>query len=347
MWTRTMIQRIASNPAYCGRYVAFRTKTTVAHERTEEGDMRLRNRTRLRATDDPDRAVLPAEVCPAIVSAEVWEQAQEQLMRNKEEAARNNKYPRETLLRGGYAICGYCGARMTSSSIGPREKKMHQYRCQTRGYTICPCPGGSFGILASVLDKAIWCAIQYLFSDPARVRTILELQLNDQSEKDAREEERRLALDGQLERIERQLENATKSALDAPDEQTRAVWSNQVNQLVPQQIALQKDLVDLERARASRGAAVTYLRTIEDWCVALGPAIAEATYEEKRYLIRGLKTKVTCFRRTHDPYYIVEWDLAGLHETLRHLLPRLTDRDIASFCDSGLFSSRRDRAAGQ
>jgi hypothetical protein len=53
-WSRTMIQRIASNPAYAGAYVAYRTQTTIQHERDESGGQpRLRPRTRLRPCDDP------------------------------------------------------------------------------------------------------------------------------------------------------------------------------------------------------------------------------------------------------------------------------------------------------
>jgi DNA invertase Pin-like site-specific DNA recombinase len=237
-WSRTMIQRIAANPAYCGQYVAFRTKTTTVNEHDDGGQMQVRTRTSLRHHDDPARTVLSEEVCPPIVTVELWSQAKEQLTRNMDEAARGNKHSEATLLRGGYSTCGYCGARMTSSSIGPPGKKYHQYRCQTRGYVVSPCTGGAFGMLASVLDQQIWLAIQHHFSDPARVRKILETLLDDQSEVHARAEERKCATVGQLADVQTQLDNAKKAVLLARDDHARALWSEEVERLLPQREGL-------------------------------------------------------------------------------------------------------------
>jgi hypothetical protein len=95
--------------------------------------------------------------------------------------------------------------------------------------------------------------------------------------------------------------------------------------------ALERELILAERGQESREAALLYLRSIEEWSSALGAAMADASHEEKRFLIRGLKTRVTCYSTHHDPRYIIEFDLAKLRESLRQLLPRLTDRDIAAY----------------
>lgn len=200
--------------------------------------------------------------------------------------------------------------------------------------TINRCPGRSFCVSVPVLDRAVWSAVRHLFSEPRRIRAILETQLDHQVDDDEREVARRKAAEGQLQEIQRQMENAMRAVLNAPDEQTHALWSQQVNQLVAQRASVEKELEKLAQAHVRRQAAVAYLQSVEQWCTALGPEIEQATYEEKRYLLRGLKTKVTCYRADHAPHYLVEWDLAGLREPLRKLLPPLTDRDIAAFCDS-------------
>jgi hypothetical protein len=75
------------------------------------------------------------------------------------------------------------------------------------------------------------------------------------------------------------------------------------------------------------------MKSIEEWRRTLEPAIADATYEEKRCLLRGLVLKVTCFRKDHEHRYYVDWDLAGLDEKLRSLLPSLTRaRELRRSC---------------
>jgi DNA invertase Pin-like site-specific DNA recombinase len=334
-WSKTMVNRIAKNPAYCGRYVAYRTVTTAGQQPDEDGHLQVYVRTRTRPEDDPARVVLPPDICPAIVSEELFEEVQRQLKHNQQESTRNSNDPHAYLLRGGFAICGYCGGVMTTSTCGPVGKKIHQYRCgKAVAATINRCAGRSFCVSVPVLDRAVWTAVQYLFSDPKRIRAILETQLDHQADDNQREADRRKAAVDQLQEIGRQLENATRAVLNAPDEQTHALWSQQVTNLVAQRTGALKELDDLDQAQRRREAAVAYLQSVEQWCAALGPEIEQATYEEKRYLLRGLKTKVTCYRADHTPHFVADWDLAGLRESLRKLLPPLTDRDIAAFSDA-------------
>ncbi|MBA2682794.1 MAG: recombinase family protein [Ktedonobacteraceae bacterium] len=329
-WTRTMLRRILSNAAYMGQYVAYRTITNTAQERTPEGQMRLQSRTTLRNEEDPSRVVLSEETCPAIIGRELFEKVQEQLKLNKEEASRNNTYLDSYLLRSGLAVCGYCGSNMIANTSGLVGKKVKTYRCgrASRSF-VNRCTGGSFVITSSVLDTAIWGALTYLFSEPQRIRAVLETQQTVRSDEDKREVDHLKATEGELREVIRKLENATRSVLTAADDDTHALWDRQVTILVAQRKALEKALDELNQGGQRRKEAYQYIQTIEDWCQALGPEIMEASYEEKRYLLRGLKTKVTCYRADHDPRYLVEWDLAHLHEPLRKLLPNLTEKDVA------------------
>jgi site-specific DNA recombinase len=334
-WTKTMILRIVTNPAYAGRYVAFRTITKSGHERAPDGQMRIQSHTRMRPTDDPSRTVLPHDICPAIVTDELFERVQTQLATNKQQAIRNQRNPEAYLLRGGFAVCGYCGANMTANTTGPVGAKFLSYRCtRAATSTVNRCPGGNFTINVSVLDKAVWAGIVYLFSDPKRIRTVLETQLTIQSDDEQREAAHRQAVQGSLAEAKAQLDNATRAVLNATTEESHALWTQQVNMLLPQKAALEKELDEMGRAAQHRQTAYDYLRTVEDWCEALGPEIMLASYEERRYLLRGLKTKVTCYKQDHDPRYIIEWDLARLQSSLRQLLPNLTDKDIEAFYDS-------------
>ncbi len=331
-WTKTMVIRILTNPAYAGRYVAYRTITRSGHERTPDGQMRIQSHTQMRPEDDSARTVLSSDVCPPIISEDLFERAQSQLAINKQQAIRNQRNPEAYLLRGGFAVCGYCGANMTANTTGPVGAKFLSYRCsRAASSTVNRCPGGSFTINVSVLDKALWTGVVYLFSDPKRIRAVLETQLTMQSDDDLHEVAHRRAVEGKLAEVKTQLDNATRAVLNATNDESHALWTQQVNQLLPQKAALEKELAELGHDAQRRQMAYDYLKTVEDWCEALGPEIMLASYEEKRYLLRGLKTKVTCYKQDHDPRYIIEWDLARLQSSLRQLLPNLTNKDIESF----------------
>jgi hypothetical protein len=224
---------------------------------------------------------------------------------------------------------------MTANTTGPVGAKFLSYRCaRASTSTVNRCPGGNFTINISVLDGAVWAAIIYLFSDPMRLRAVLEIQLTLKRDEDSREATRKQAIEGQLSQVVKQIENATHAVLNAANEETHALWTQQVTLLLPQKAALEQELVNLDHAAHSRHAAYDYLKTVEDWCEALGPKIQVASYEERRYLLRGLKTKVTCFKSDHDPRYVIEWGLAHLQRSLRQLLPNLTDKDMAAIYES-------------
>jgi site-specific DNA recombinase len=334
-WTKTMLVRIVTNPAYAGRYIAYRTITKSGHERTAEGQMRIQSHTRTRPEDDPARTVLPPDICPPIITEKLFEQVQAQLVINKQEAMRNQRNPEAYLLRGGFAVCGYCGANMTANTTGPVGNKFLSYRCsRAASSTVNRCPGGSFTINVSVLDTAVWTGIVYLFSDPTRLQAVLATQLTVQNDDEQREAAHHQAVEGRLSEVRTQLDNATRAVLSAANEGAHALWTQQVNLLMPQKAALEEELADLGHAAQRRQRAYDYLKTVEDWCEVLGPEIQLASYEERRYLLRGLKTKVTCYKLDHDPRYFIDWDLARLHSSLRQLLPKLTNKDIDVIYDS-------------
>jgi hypothetical protein len=318
-WVRQVVMRILKNSAYCGEYVAYR------YQVTRETDHERRH-IKMRPESDRARVVLPPEICPAIISKELFQAAQEQLERNKAESMRNNKAPYLTLLRGGFAVCGYCGSTMIA------RRSTQSYVCcrPGKGGVYNLCPGGHFAIHAPTLDDTLWTMVRVLFRHPERMRAILEAQQAYQDQVHVTEKAGYLAVEGHLAQLEGYLQNATKAVLNAQDDFTRAHWEHEIEGLLAQRAEAREQLQRLEELRQGREGALLYMRSIEEWSRTLEPASAEATYEEKRFLLRGLGLKVTCFRKDHDPRYYVDWNLAGLDEKLRSLLPSLTSQEIAS-----------------
>jgi DNA invertase Pin-like site-specific DNA recombinase len=75
-WTGATIQGLMKHPAYCGKLAAYRTKTTETSRKDEmTGQVKTFKVKSLRASEDPDFVPLSSDVCPALVSEEVWNQA--------------------------------------------------------------------------------------------------------------------------------------------------------------------------------------------------------------------------------------------------------------------------------
>src|SRR5437588_1528764 len=100
-WQPQVIGRMLRNTAYFGEYRQFRTAPSA---RKPGG-----KKTARRKTTKDEQIVL---LIPAIATKDVWEKAQLRVAANKQLATRNNQTSKESLLRGGFAKCGYCGTTL-------------------------------------------------------------------------------------------------------------------------------------------------------------------------------------------------------------------------------------------
>jgi len=99
-WQPQVIGRMVKNTAYFGEYRQFRTAPS---------DRKPGKKTARRKTTKDEQVVL---LIPAIVTKELFEKAQLKISQNKQLATRNNQASKDSLLRGGFAKCGYCGTTL-------------------------------------------------------------------------------------------------------------------------------------------------------------------------------------------------------------------------------------------
>ena len=326
-WAQQTIQTILSNSAYMGQHVAYRRSTKSEHRRDEEtGEMRLVTETRIRAEDDAARVVLSPEVCPPIVSEEIWRAVAERRAQNKLESRRNNKGILG-LLRGGYAVCGYCGRRM----IQFPPSKTHpnaSYHCQGAHYPSGNvCPAGKFSINQPILDDAAWTVLRYISTRPETVRALLESRINHTDANAGELERQRAKYEGRIKEVEGQRKRALEATLRSTDDDAHAMWAEQTERLLSERRGLEADLAELTEGIEAQANKAHYLRSIEDWCLVLAQHIAEATYEEKRHLLFALDVVATVYRTDHAPRYTIRLDAAGLNPQIAHLLS-FTNEDV-------------------
>jgi DNA invertase Pin-like site-specific DNA recombinase len=337
-WTATTIDRILTNTIYKGEYVAYRTITSAEHRfDPAQGQSRLFVETKKRPVDDPDR-IVNYHAAPAIIDPTTWEQAQEALRQHSIESARHATHARTYLLRGGFAVCGYCGRNLSAltqkASVrknGERRKGFSTYTCNgsrsVPGTPLCSAKWLSIG--TNILDNAVWLVIEYLFRDPKRIRTILDYQEANLRHKVDLAADRKRSLQEVLESTANQLKNATQAVLHASSDETHAMWAAKVEQLTALRRNYAEDLAKVEKATTAQTMSLDHLATIEQWVGVIGESISEMSLEERRQLLHSLNLRVRVFSHGETPRYIIEFDISHLRQPLRDLdLFEYTDIDV-------------------
>jgi site-specific DNA recombinase len=146
--------------------------------------------------DISEQVRLPASTTPAIVSNDIWQQAQERLKTNAGHAFRNEHTP--CLLRG-LIFCGKCKRPMFVGS-GSARPSTKRYRCFTtsRSVTGEKCNGGSTRV--SQADATVWELIVYIVQRPEII--IQALREQSEQEPDARLSADREAVERQIKKLQ-------------------------------------------------------------------------------------------------------------------------------------------------
>src|SRR6266702_1316574 len=167
-WQPQVIGRMVKNTAYFGEYRQFRTAPS---DRKPGGKKTARRKT----TKDEQVVVL----IPATVTKDLFEKARLKISQNKQLATRNNQTSKESLLRGGFAKCAYCGTtlrvfRKCETRKSGKEALYFSYNCSRPYNTVDLCKGCSIPV--DMLDAAVWEKAVEIIRDPIEVdRKIADL----------------------------------------------------------------------------------------------------------------------------------------------------------------------------
>ncbi len=160
LWQPTVISRMLHNSDYWGEHREFKTRS-LGKQPGKKYHVRQKN-------EEAEQIVIP---CPAIVSKELAEKAQEQIQRNYRNASRHNPHPEESLLRSGLAKCGICGSNMIVSRDRRRNHNLlgyyATYTCGNHAGSLGRCPGCNIPV--STLDEAAKKKVIEIIRDPKEV----------------------------------------------------------------------------------------------------------------------------------------------------------------------------------
>ncbi len=279
-WDVSTLHCVLTNPIYTGRAVAYRTKME-----------RHKGKTRVIVLPESEWVDLPDGTAPALVTPEEYAAVRSRLERNRATAPRNNADPEATLLRCGIARCGYCGYPL---SITRRTGRTHMYRCHPVGTDRYGCP--SFGVMASILDAAVWGKVEDVLTRPAIIAAEVARRLDqDPFAADLAALDRRLAV------LSSQRTRLARGVALLEDEEAAAPLLLELQGLAKESKVLSAERASLEALARANDDERDRLADLAAWCSRVAGNLPTLTYDEKRMVLDALGVEVRVYRTDHDP----------------------------------------------
>lgn len=290
-WCYQTVRFIVTNPAYCGRAVAWR----YAHVRPEKSRSGHTGRTPV-IRPVSEQVSLPDGVVPPLVTAETFEAVQTRLSLNRARSARNNRHPEAALLRGGFVRCGYCGNVMRLQTKGT-DGLPKQYRCGRLGGGAGGQRCFGHGISILELDTAVWQRVEMVLTQPEIIASEIEqMQANDPTVTDLDTVDKSLAtIARQQANLVDQLANVGGAVADLVTGKLHALETQRV-----QLIAERDAILGHHQAWVSARESLTQL---EQWCRTVATNLHRFTYDDKRLALDALQVQARVWKKDHTPRY--------------------------------------------
>lgn len=283
VWRTSTLGHILTTLAYTGHAASFRQHNPRGKNRHQRGFRR-----------PEDQVVMPEGTVPALVDAATFAAVQERMALNKRLSGRRNGDPTETLLRAGFARCGYCGRGMVVNR-NPRWKT--RYVCTSRN------PGDQCAEIPSIgaekLDHLAWADVVRLILEPDKIRDGIEQMLaSEDVGADAATLDRSIA---ELERKQR----ALVSNLALLDADSASMVREQLAGLSAQRRTLEAERAELVHREVERQTQRDRLTELTAACQLVASNLNNLTYEQKRLAVQAFDVQVKVYKDNHEPRYEV------------------------------------------
>ena len=235
---------------------------------------------------------LPEGTVPALVTRAEFDTVQGRMESNRTAATRNNRAPEATLVRGGYARCGYCGWVMHVVRNGASVS----YRCR-RGQKPGHNGDCQHQIAAATLDGAVWDRVAGVLLHPELIAAELErMRGSDPSADDL------AAVERSLTQVVRQQRNLIEQLANVSGVAATFI-TDKINALETQRAQLSGEQEAILARGQSWRAAQERIGDIQAWCRTVATNLTTLTYGEKRLALDALGVEVKVWRADHSPRY--------------------------------------------
>ncbi|MFV0489870.1 MAG: recombinase family protein, partial [Vibrio fluvialis] len=210
---------------------------------------------------------------PALVTAELWQQAQEKRAMNTKMSARNSQ--RSYLLRG-LLQCGICQSLMT----GRTQKERVSYYCRHGGVNRAPhIAPHSCTIGGDVVESAVWSALAQLLDQPALVQDAWEhyRQSLTQPPTDVNRKQKRVT---SLKEQKKRLLRAYQNGIVDYDELTECATP------------ISMEITELERSLATAAKVEAVGISLEEFTAQIAQALNAPDVETQQDVIRLLIERI-------------------------------------------------------
>ncbi|MFW6195133.1 MAG: recombinase family protein [Chloroflexota bacterium] len=271
-WATTSVKRVLSNPYYKG---------TLAYNRRQGYKQTSRKR-------DPSQHIAVEGAVPAIVEAEVWDQAQNILERNKRLSSAEK---RSRVLLSGLVKCRKCGGSMTAtgkkSSSG---RTYHYYKCNLamrKGRAVCE-----------------GTTIPSLMLEDKVVTTLRELGMRDDMIKEQLAEAKE-RYDSETQPLMDQETRLQDSLSKADDRVMRLIELYEDGEVSKDEFRRRREQIEDTKAQQEQELAKIRSRLHEDhrikfdvseaatWFRTLGPVYDSLDFENRRELLKTVFREIT------------------------------------------------------
>ena len=158
-WHYSLVRSILTQPAYTGR--GYFNRTRNCHEVIGRAKQCGRGQLRYPKSKPRPRSEWVEVTVPAILSEEIWHQAQEKLAMKQKFAKRNNK--RHFYLLRSLLVCDLCGRTLS----GRTYKEQATYFCGNHGKHATPgTTAHTRTIKGQIIEPLIWDAVVKLLRNP-------------------------------------------------------------------------------------------------------------------------------------------------------------------------------------
>jgi site-specific DNA recombinase len=276
-WCQSSVIKILRNPLYKGE---------AWYNRTQRGDARRPRMASgmkdVRPGNGRSRVARPqadwiAVAVPAIVNADLWRMAQEQLARNRERAQRNNT-KHHYLLRG-LLVCGHCGRRLVGTWSGIDGR----YICSARypRTTAWACDGRSLSMPR--VEQQVWDYIRPLLSDPELLRRHFEASRGDPAV-DSRDEREQVRLERQIaaagREVQRLIDAYQGGVIELAELQERRQRSDEHTRFLRQRVD------EIEQQRRGREQELRLVQGLEVFCASIQDALVDPSFAIKQQILQ-------------------------------------------------------------
>ena len=314
-WIGTNLGKTLRNPIYKGDPAAYRWAGYEARSKARKKGLDLHW--------EMQEGVSIKGGAPAIVDEALWKSVNAIInSKTNYRALAPKKHLERGLLRGGIAVCGYCGFALRHQAERTSwDKRYKKHRFKPREYACSPnnrhlhgCPGGySYG---EVLDDMAWGFVVTLLSNPELIaKRLASRKTEDPTKIDLDIIERQIKeLDRKLAKIRELLPDLEEDFRDSVIADTNQL-SKRRKSLLGERDAVLRDKDLWERSQQEIESVTTMLTKVR------GALNKTMSYDQKRRILRLLNVKVRVFKKKHSPHVVIEWAVDPTRVEQRALAP--------------------------